>query len=138
MLPGTLLMKSGGKPSKNNAVDRGEVELHSCQTLTPETENSTHYFFQQGHKTGQGDAELAGAMYQMLLRAFQEDKDMIGAQSATLAISPDFSMLPLHLDSALTRFRRLIETEAEREALAAAARVQTSVISAPKRSPVAT
>ena len=115
LLPGTLLMKSGGRPSQNNTLDSGEVELHSCQTLTPETENSTHYFFQQAHRTGQGDGELAGAMHQMLIRAFHEDKDMIGAQAASLALAPDFKMLPLHLDGALTRFRRLVETEAARE-----------------------
>jgi phenylpropionate dioxygenase-like ring-hydroxylating dioxygenase large terminal subunit len=115
LLPGTLLMKSGGRPSKTNTVDKGEVELHSCQTVTPETENSTHYFFQQGHKTGQGDDTLAQAMHETLIRAFHEDKDMIGAQSASLALAPNFEMLPLHLDGALTRFRRLIESEMARE-----------------------
>ena len=115
LLPGTLLMKSGGRPSKTNTVDKNEVELHSCQTVTPETENSTHYFFQQGHKTGQGDGTLAQAMHEILIKAFHEDKDMIGAQSACLALAPDFEMLPLHLDGALTRFRRLIESEIARE-----------------------
>jgi phenylpropionate dioxygenase-like ring-hydroxylating dioxygenase large terminal subunit len=115
LLPGTLLMKSGGHPAQGNSIDSGKVELHSCQTLTPETENSTHYFFQQGHPTGQGDTELAGAMFQTLIRAFEEDKDMIGAQSAALANAPDFKMFPLHLDGALVRFRRLIEAEAARE-----------------------
>jgi phenylpropionate dioxygenase-like ring-hydroxylating dioxygenase large terminal subunit len=115
LLPGTLLMKSGGRPSKSNTVDSFEVELHSCQTVTPETENSTHYFFQQGHRTGQGDGDLAMAMYDTLVRAFREDKDMIGAQSASLALAPDFKMLPLHLDGALTRFRKLIASEIARE-----------------------
>ncbi len=115
LLPGTLLMKSGGRPATNNTVDSGDVELHSCQTLTPETENSTHYFFQQGHRVGQGDSELAGAMFQTLIRAFEEDKDMIGAQSAALADAPDFKMFPLHLDSALVRFRRLVEREIAKE-----------------------
>ena len=58
-------------------------------------------------------------MYQMLIRAFEEDKDMIGAQSARLAQAPDFKMFPLHLDSALTRFRRLIDAEVARESVLA-------------------
>ena len=115
LLPGTLLMKSGGFPSKNNTVDSGEVELHSCQTVTPETATSTHYFFQQGHRTGQGDSTLAASMYEMLIRAFHEDKDMISAQAASLAQKPDFEMFPLHLDGALMRFRRLITAEIARE-----------------------
>lgn len=115
LLPGTLLMKSGGRPSKTNTVDTGEVELHSCQTVTPETEHSTHYFFQQGHKTGQGDEGLAQTMFDTLVRAFHEDKDIIGAQSACLAAAPEFEMLPLHLDGALTRFRQLIQSEMAKE-----------------------
>jgi vanillate O-demethylase monooxygenase subunit len=115
LLPSTLIMKSGGRPSAENTVDSGEVHLHSCQTLTPETETSTHYFFQQAHPADKGDAALTESMYQMLVRAFNEDKDMIGAQQASLALAPDFDMLPLHLDGALTRFRRLIQQEAERE-----------------------
>jgi vanillate O-demethylase monooxygenase subunit len=54
-------------------------------------------------------------MHETLIRAFHEDKDMIGAQSASLAMAPDFQMLPLHLDGALTRFRRLIESEIAKE-----------------------
>jgi phenylpropionate dioxygenase-like ring-hydroxylating dioxygenase large terminal subunit len=119
VIPGTLLMKSGGYLSGTDAGlekgTEGGVYLHSCQTLTPETENSTHYFFQQGHRTGEGDSELADAMYQMLVRAFLEDKDMIGAQSEVLKLAPNFQMLPLHLDSALTRFRRMIELECAKE-----------------------
>ncbi len=111
VLPGTLLMRSGGRPAANNTVDRGEVELHSCQTLTPETEHSTHYFFQQSHRSGMGDAELAASMHAMLVRAFDEDKDIISAQAQSLAMAPDFQMLPLHLDRALQQFRQLLARE---------------------------
>ena len=57
VLPGTLLMHSGGKPVTDAEGDlRNAVQLHSCQTLTltPETETSTHYFFQQSHRAGEG------------------------------------------------------------------------------------
>ena len=38
-LPGTLLMHSGGRPVGDAPADlRRAVQLHSCQTLTPETE----------------------------------------------------------------------------------------------------
>jgi hypothetical protein len=51
VLPGTLLMHSGGRPVGDAEGDmRRAVELHSCQTLTPETETTTHYFFQQSHR----------------------------------------------------------------------------------------
>jgi phenylpropionate dioxygenase-like ring-hydroxylating dioxygenase large terminal subunit len=115
LVPGTLLMKSGGYLSGTEKGSQGDVYLHSCQTLTPETENSTHYFFQQSHQTSEGDDDLAQAMHQTLVKAFLEDRDMIGAQSAALKLAPDFQMMPLHLDNALTRFRRLIELEFAKE-----------------------
>ena len=53
LLPGTLLMHSGGRPVADAGDDmRNAVQLHSCQTLTPETATSTHYFFQQSHRAG--------------------------------------------------------------------------------------
>jgi hypothetical protein len=57
------------------------VRLHSCQALPPETETSTHYFFQQACQ--RPDSERAPQtqqlMHEVLLKAFVEDRDMITA-----------------------------------------------------------
>ena len=84
------------------------VRLHSCQTLTPETGNSTHYFFQQSHPAGQGDASLTEGIHASLVAAFGEDRDIITAQHPNLLVCPDAPMLPLAMDSALLQFRRLL------------------------------
>lgn len=120
VLPGTLLMHSGGRPVEDAADDLSRaVQLHSCQTLTPETEHSTHYFFQQAHRAEVSDPTLADGIYNGLVAAFEEDRDMITAQSRVLAARPDAPMLPLAMDAALVRFRRLVgeALEAEREAV---------------------
>ena len=110
LLPGTLLMHSGGRPVEDAPGDlRRAVQLHSCQTLTPETENSTHYFFQQSHRAEVKDESLADGIYNGLVVAFEEDRDMISAQSKVIAAQPDAPMLPLAMDAALVRFRRLVE-----------------------------
>jgi vanillate O-demethylase monooxygenase subunit len=115
LLPGTLLMHSGGKPTGGAPDDLSQaITLHSCQTLTPETENTTHYFFQQSHPTAMGDAALTQTLFDSLIGAFNEDRDMISAQAAMVARSPGSTMLPLAMDAALMRFRRLVD-----EALAA-------------------
>jgi vanillate O-demethylase monooxygenase subunit len=115
VLPGTLLMHSGGKPAGSAPDDLGQaITLHSCQTLTPETETSTHYFFQQSHPVAMGDAALTQTLYDALIGAFNEDRDMISAQAQMIARSPQSTMLPLAMDAALLRFRRLVD-----EALAA-------------------
>jgi phenylpropionate dioxygenase-like ring-hydroxylating dioxygenase large terminal subunit len=112
VLPGTLLMHSGGKPvgsADNDMTDA--VLLHSCQTLTPETANSTHYFFQQAHRSSEGDDQIAHHIYEVLVKAFTEDRDMIGAQARNLALSEGIEMLPLSMDAALIQYRRIVESE---------------------------
>jgi phenylpropionate dioxygenase-like ring-hydroxylating dioxygenase large terminal subunit len=123
LVPGTLLMHSGGRPISDAKDDLSRaVQLHSCQTLTPETESTTHYFFQQSHRVNSGanardsdalDEATAQAMtesiYNSLVGAFNEDRDMITAQHQSILRSPEVAMLPLAIDSALVQFRRLID-----------------------------
>ncbi len=119
VLPGTLLMQSGGKPVADAAGDmRNAAQLHSCQTLTAETETSTHYFFQQSHRVGHGDASVTESIYNSLLVAFEEGRAMITAQHRSLLRDPDATMLPLAMDAALLQFRRLVSevVDAERPA----------------------
>jgi vanillate O-demethylase monooxygenase subunit len=120
LLPGTLLMHSGGRPVGDATDDDSRaVRLHSCQTLTPETESSTHYFFQQSHQAGALGEEAARAMtesiYASLLQAFEEDRSMITAQYHNILRNPAAPMLPLAMDAALAQFRRLLAERAGRE-----------------------
>jgi phenylpropionate dioxygenase-like ring-hydroxylating dioxygenase large terminal subunit len=110
LFPGTLLMSSGGKPAGQPEADpASSVLLHSCQTLTPETDGTTHYFFQQSHRADAGDASVTEGIYQSLVTAFNEDRDMITAQYAAIRRDPGAAMLPLAIDAALVRYRRLLE-----------------------------
>lgn len=120
LLPGTLLMHSGGRPVADAPDDMTRaVQLHSCQTLTPETESSTHYFFQQSHQAGALGEEAAQAMteaiYDSLVQAFNEDRDMITAQYRNILRNPAAPMLPLAMDAALIQFRRLLAKRARLE-----------------------
>jgi hypothetical protein len=85
---------------------RRAVRLHSCQTVTPETDTTTHYFFQQSRRVEDGDRSMSEALYRSLLTAFGEDRDMITAQAQAIAADPEAPMLPL--DAAVARFRRLV------------------------------
>lgn len=118
LLPGTLLMHSGGRPVGDAPDDlRRAVQLHSCQTLTPETATTTHYFFQQSRRVDQGDAAVTESIFASLLQAFNEDRDMITAQYRNLG--PSATMLPLGMDSALVQFRRLLAARLAAERAAA-------------------
>ena len=112
LLPGTLLMRSGGRPVADAQDDMSHaVQLHSCQTLTPETETSTHYFFQQAHQADKGDASVTEGIYDSLVAAFNEDREMITAQHDNIGLPADTRMLPLWMDSALVQFRKLLADE---------------------------
>ncbi len=117
LLPGTLLMHSGGRPVGDAPDDlRRAVQLHSCQTLTPETATSTHYFFQQSHRRGEGDAAMTDSIHASLVQAFEEDRAMISAQHGNISRHPGPPMLPLAMDAALLQFRRLLAAQARAEA----------------------
>jgi len=116
LLPGTLLMASGGRPSGDAPDDMSRaVRLHSCQTLTPETETTTHYFFQQSHPADQGDDAVTGIIFDSLMSAFNEDRDMITAQHRNILRDPAAPMLPLAMDSALVQFRRMLDEALDAE-----------------------
>jgi hypothetical protein len=89
--------------------------LHSCQTLTPETETTTHYFFQQSHRADAGDAAVTEGIFKSLITAFNEDRDMITAQHEAIRRNPGATMLPLGIDAALVRYRKLLEETIQRE-----------------------
>jgi vanillate O-demethylase monooxygenase subunit len=115
LLPATLLMHSGGKPAGQAEDDERTVRLHSCQTLTPETETTTHYFFQQAHRTGEGGEGMTERIFQGLLAAFEEDRDTITAQHQSILRNPGVPMLSLAMDSALIQFRRVLEGQVRSE-----------------------
>ncbi len=109
VLPGTLLMHSGGRPVDDEPDDmRRAVRLHSCQTVTPETDATSHYFFQQSRRSNDGDHAVAIALHGSLVAAFEEDRDMITAQTREIARDSAAPMLPLAMDAAVVRFRRIV------------------------------
>jgi phenylpropionate dioxygenase-like ring-hydroxylating dioxygenase large terminal subunit len=116
LLPGTLIMDSGGRPTGQAEGDMaGAVRLHSCQTLTPETETSTHYFFQQAYHAPAPILGTTATIFQGLLAAFEEDRSIITAQYRNLLLNPAAPMLPMAMDQALVQFRRLVDSELAKE-----------------------
>jgi len=111
LVPGIFVMDSGmldagqGAPEGNR---EGAAMFHGCQALTPETENSTHYFFAHPHNFAIEDAAVTRSIHQSVVDAFEEDRAMITLQAKSLALRTDFKMLPIRADEALGRFRWLV------------------------------
>ena len=53
-------------------------------------------------------AATTQGIFDGLLAAFHEDREMITAQARNMALKPGVPMLPLAMDSALMQFRRLV------------------------------
>jgi vanillate O-demethylase monooxygenase subunit len=118
LVPSILLMDSGmsltntGSPAikPDNAIS-----FLGAQALTPETEDKTHYFFGQARSFLLNNPEVTAEIHAGVLQAFQEDKDIIMAQQHYLSLDPNFKMLPLSIDSALSQFRWMIDKKIKEE-----------------------
>jgi phenylpropionate dioxygenase-like ring-hydroxylating dioxygenase large terminal subunit len=118
VLPGVLLMDSGSAPVGSGATEgqrEHAVQFRSAQALTPETENSSHYFFSQAHNFAIDDPTVTDRLHGEIVAAFKEDWDMIHAQHASLALDPQFKMMPLPVDNALGHFRWLVNQKLKAE-----------------------
>jgi vanillate O-demethylase monooxygenase subunit len=110
LVPGTLLMSSGVKPpGRANDDHEGALRLHSCQTITPETDRSTHYFYQQSHGFALDDSSVTESIFRSLDTAFDEDRAMISGQQAMIDLDPSMRMVPIGSDAALVQYRALVE-----------------------------
>lgn len=111
ILPGIFMMDSGSAPAGTGAREGnrvGAVQFRSAQALTPETENSTHYFFSQAHDFALDDPSVTETLHATVAAGFKEDWDMIHAQAGILSLDPGFKMMPLNVDNALGYFRWLM------------------------------
>ncbi|MES2992256.1 MAG: aromatic ring-hydroxylating dioxygenase subunit alpha [Pseudomonadota bacterium] len=110
LLPGILIMDSGFAPTGSGAqhgLRTDAVEFRSCQAVTPETENTSHYFFAQPRNFAHDDEAVNRSLHESLVAAFEEDRAIITAQARAFAPGTGFVPLPLWMDGALVQFRRM-------------------------------
>lgn len=118
LVPGLLLMDSGMAPAGTGAPEGNRVnaaEFRGCQAVTPETDDSTHYFFAHPNNFDH-DEKVVRLIHETVAKAFEEDKAMIGAQKRMLELDPDFKMVPIAADAALAQYRWLVSKLVAEEA----------------------
>jgi vanillate O-demethylase monooxygenase subunit len=112
-------MDSGNAPTGTGAPEGRRVdavEFRGCQAITPETENSTHYFFSHPHNFSIDKPEVTKSIHQNVVTAFEEDRAIITGQQKNLALDPDFKMMPFAMDAALSQFRWVVARRLQQEA----------------------
>ena len=113
-----LLMKAGATAAGNVTWEDGvpeplevpAIQFRHTSILTPETRTSTHYFYCQARDFGVDDPDLTGAIHNMAVAAFEEDRAIIEAQQKVIDVTPpDRPMGAIPHDKALQTMRRMIE-----------------------------
>lgn len=114
-----LIMNSGLAPAGTGALD-GHIVPESCvlqsvQSLTPESERSTHYFYMQAHESKIAHPTAADELHRQLGIAFAEDKAMIEAQQKVIEEFPDEPFGGIAADFAVNQGRNLLQRMIEAE-----------------------
>ncbi|KRB93544.1 aromatic ring-hydroxylating dioxygenase subunit alpha [Noviherbaspirillum sp. Root189] len=114
--PSNLMLDVGMYPS-NGPVSAGP-SIPTAHLLTPETENSTHYFWAQARDTKRDSAELDAILKAGISDVFQnEDEKMIVACAELMGTNDLFSLKPVLLpgDGPAIRTRRVLSAMIDKE-----------------------
>lgn len=93
----------------------GGLHLRHFSLLTPETEQSTHYFWIQPCQFPHDDPGMIDQVGQGITTAFAEDRWIIEAQQQVINSKPEVKPKAVRNDAALARVRMMIEQLLQRE-----------------------
>jgi vanillate O-demethylase monooxygenase subunit len=127
-IPGIFFLESMFSPAGSGSEKgnrEGSKEYRNCQFMTPETRRTTHFFWTYLNNWEGDDHNISRSLQQSLIEGFMEDKHLIEAQQKVLDADPDFRMLAVAADAALSHFRwtfdKLVAAERAEDATAKAA-----------------
>src|SRR4029079_4091821 len=124
-VPGVFFLESVFAPAGNGGEKgnfEGAKQYRNCQFFTPETDRSTHFFWDYLHDYDLQDPTIAQSLNKSMVEGFLEDKFISEGQQETLDADPGFKMNGIVAVAPLAHFRRtlgkLIDAE-QQQAVAA-------------------
>ena len=126
LIPGIFLMETMFSPAGSGlteGVENGVRQYRNCQFMTPETERTTHFFWNYLNDYEGADNTISHSLLASLIEGFMEDKHIIEAQQVEMDEDPNLQMLAIRADAPLAHFRRVLDKliAAEQQEFAAAA-----------------
>ncbi len=108
-VPGVFLMETAfGPVGWDQSADHSAVKQYrNCQYMTPETENTAHFFWDYLRNYRQDEEAVSISLRDSLLEGFWEDKVIIEAQQKLLELEDPFQPRGIAADSALAHFRKV-------------------------------
>jgi vanillate O-demethylase monooxygenase subunit len=99
------------------------VEGCNTNAITPETEDSTWYFWGFARKFGRDDEQLSAKLVETIYKIFEEDRDACEAVHAVMKREPGRAIIDVNADQGTILARRMVaeRIKAERGASAQAA-----------------
>jgi len=118
--PCFVMIQVGGKEAGTGALEDdydGGLNMWVMNAMTPETENTTHYFWASVRAHALDNEEADALFLNQVAMAFDEDKVMLEAQQHILNSRPETWDLALRSDAGAIESRRVLARliEAERE-----------------------
>lgn len=117
-LPGVFHMETIFAPAgyDREKDDRtGTRQYRNCQFMTPETRNTTHFFWDYMHDFDRDKPEVTRSLDASMMEGFLEDKLFIEEQQKLLVNSPDFVPLGIMADEAFVHFRKIWNKQLQAE-----------------------
>lgn len=94
---------------------KGARQYRNCQFMTPETRRSTHFFWNYLHDFDLDNPNIAISLRNSIEEGFMEDKAFIEGQQKLLDSDPDFKLLAIGADAALSHFRWVLKEKIQAE-----------------------
>jgi phenylpropionate dioxygenase-like ring-hydroxylating dioxygenase large terminal subunit len=107
-----LRIWTGAVDANTESMDdpaRGGFHMRGLHGVTPETENSTHYFWTVCCNRPQDRPSIKDLVYQQVADTFEEDRIVIEAQYDNMRRFPDRPMISIHVDNGPNRARRVVD-----------------------------
>lgn len=103
----TGAVDAGAEPIDN--PERGGFHMRGFHGVTPETENTTHYFWSMATNPVQNTEEVTRKVVDQTAMTFDEDKVVIESQFNNMQRFGQRPMIDIHVDTGANRARRIIE-----------------------------
>lgn len=119
--PGNIIQWSGATDANTGARDKnlreGGFSLRLFHGLTPETDNTCHYFWSTANGYRQDEPEATEQLYTEIAKAFLQDKVIVEAQQARLDELGERPLVDIASDSARIHMRRTVDKLIKEEVL---------------------
>ncbi len=110
--PAFMRMDAGSAPAGSGApegrLDPRALQFRHTSVQTPETLGTSHYFFCQARNFALDNEAMTDAIFDDVVTAFDEDRQMIEAQQRVLDHTPAFTPFATAHDKGLIQARMLI------------------------------